>query len=141
MRLSNFCRFGCTATEDVYHIFTTCPSFDKFRKEALERVMEETEKTLTKEKIGDEVENEIKHRAKSLFNDCPRSWPLARSQYYLGHVPQLKMILKTAISDHIRCEKIAHSIHSIWHMSAIHLTSRIWGDLIRKIAPKTPKTI
>ena len=141
MRVSNLCRFGCIAMEDVHHIFTVCPSFDKFRKEALEKVLEETEKMLVKEKVGDSAENDIKHRAKSLFKDCPRSWPLARSQYYLGHIPPLKTILKPAISDHIRCEKIAHSIHSIWHMSAIRLTSRIWGDLIRRIAPKTSKTI
>ena len=136
MQLSNFCRFRCIATEDVHHIFTTCPSFDKFRKEALERVMEKTEKIISKEKMGDEAETEIKHRAKSLFNDCPRSWPLERSQYYLGHIPPLKTILNPAISDHIKREKIAHNIHSIWHMSAIRLTGRIWGDLIRRIAPK-----
>ena len=55
------CQFGCIATEDVHHVFTNCLTFDKFRKEAREKVIEETEKVLSKEKMGEKTERDIKH--------------------------------------------------------------------------------
>ncbi len=54
-----------------------------------------------------------RNERQSIFSDCPISWPLKRTQYYLGHVPPVKEILKKAESNNVRSEKLAHNIHNI----------------------------
>ncbi len=134
----DLCRFGCTAIEDVHHIFAACPVFERFRKEATNDVEAATAKILQKENgVSNEMEKEIRETAKSLFSDCVQYWPLARTQYYLGFVPNLKVHFQGRVNmSYLKKERLRSSIHTTWHTAAIRLTGRIWGDVLRRVAPQ-----
>lgn len=52
-------------------------------------------------------------------------WPLGESQYYLGHVPSLRLLFPGTENE----RKVAH-----WYNASIKLASRFSGDLQRKVA-------
>ncbi len=128
---SNLCRMGCQTVEDVHHIFTICPSFAEYRTEARRKVVDDTSKLIDKEKLLEASEREkIMNLAESLFSDC-LIWPLKCTQYYLGHIPR--------IDDHmqvgsVKQERLRHNLHSMWHLAAIRLAGRIWGEVQRRMA-------
>ena len=140
IRVSNLCRFGCNKIEDVHHIFTNCPLFTKLREDASKEVDINTASILEKETgISKELEMELRNIAKSLFSDCHQSWPLARTQYYLGFVPKFKHCLEGADLSYLKRNRLTNSIHTTWHTVAIRLAGRIWGDTLRRIASQETK--
>ncbi|KAF8904800.1 hypothetical protein CPB85DRAFT_1176954, partial [Mucidula mucida] len=101
---SNLCRFGCIAIEDMHHTFVCCPQFSTYRADALKDV------------------------ERSLFLDNPVIWPLALTQFYLGHVPPLDgLIPRDAFSSGILRDRVLRNISSSWHITFVRLAGRIWG--------------
>jgi len=81
--------------------------------------------------------------AKYLFSDNCDTWPLHRSAFYLGQVPDITKILgfehpspHSSLSPSIRLSRIIHSIALEWHTHSIRLAGRIWGQVQRVVAAK-----
>ena len=76
-------------------------------------------------------------KAKSLFSDCPNTWPLHYSFYYLGHIPKLDTHASPNIfPNRLTHERFLHNISGDWHMSSIRLASHIWGRVQKEVAKR-----
>ena len=135
---SNWCRFGCEEIEGAHHIFTRHLAFTELREKVSKDIEDSTNLILGKETLGREIKEEIQKRAECLFSDSEYYWPLHHNQYYLGHVPKFTDQLSISGLSQVKQERLAHNIHSNWHTVAIRLAGRIWiwGQALRKIAPK-----
>jgi hypothetical protein len=130
------CTFGCRARETDHHIFIVCPRYKRFRSEAKAKLVE----TCQSDKwTGANARKELRSLAEILFVDNDR-WPAGQSQYFLGHIPVIKM---KSLQEDFRREPVdpgnnatttAQKIHSELHIAAIRLAGRIYGDYARNTA-------
>ena len=129
------CRFGCEDVEDVHHIFFHCDRFEKWRNEAKESILGDTRGAIERTGIEEACMGSFLRKAKSFFIDCPNTWPLNRTAFYLGHVPKLDGIETThQFESRLAKERFLHAIHVVWHTAGIRLASRIWGEVQREMA-------
>jgi hypothetical protein len=136
-----YCRFGCLdIPEDDHHLFVECPYFTELRLNSLSDVVKFTEI-----KCRDIVEDHLLSRertqclivaAKSLFCDDSATWPLHRSAFYLGQIPDITKLLgfeqptpHSSLSPSIQLSHVIHSIATEWHAHSIRLAGRIWGQV------------
>jgi len=132
--ISNHCRFGCGEIEDEHHIFVSCKCYEKWRSETQAGLYEKTERKLCEAEINEVDGQSILQLAKSLFSDGPL-WPLYYSFYYLGHVPNIDAHLpNNATISTMACHRLIHHFSQDWHLTAIRLAGRIFGDLQREMA-------
>jgi hypothetical protein len=125
------CRYGCEATESMFHVFVVCGKFKALREEARGLIQRKVEKRFDGFNVGESHVVGLREAAKFLFYDSDIS-PLQNSVYYLGHVPKLDPIVSIeAFNSTTICEHFLHNIHGDFHMAGIYLTSRIWG-LVQK---------
>jgi Reverse transcriptase (RNA-dependent DNA polymerase) len=129
------CRMGCSAVEDPHHVFVLCKAFGELRNKASKELMEKTRRRIEATELEEAHFEKLLRTAKLLFSDCPDTWPLHYSFYYLGHIPKLDNIVdRKLFTSRIKYERFLHNTSSEWHMSAIRLTSRIWGAVQREMA-------
>jgi len=131
------CQMGCDAIEDTHHVFVACKSFDKLRADACREMVDKTRRKI--EAIGLEVAQFISllKTAESLFSDCPVTWPLHYSFYYVGHIPKLDAHVNPNIFEsRLKRERFIHNISGDQHISAIRLASRIWGKVQKEMAKR-----
>ncbi|KAL6306091.1 hypothetical protein BKA93DRAFT_729957 [Sparassis latifolia] len=137
--LSNVCRFGCDAIEDAYHIFVRCPRFESWREETSQALVARTEMKLDEQETETDDQKAILHAAKSLFKDTPVIWPLYYTFYFLGHIPNLEPLLPDPPKDRdgrMRRCKLLHHLSADWHLVAIRLAGRIFGDVQWEMAKR-----
>ncbi|KAF9463157.1 hypothetical protein BDZ94DRAFT_640713 [Collybia nuda] len=145
MVLSNTCQLGCDTLEDKCHIFVECPYFSQFQDDALTDIVAYTETKCTKMDTGicDEAIGRLLFAAKSLLTNVSSVWPLHCSTYYLGWIPDIATIVgpfsnihpPMTIPKYNLCQRrFIHHIASEWHLRAIRLAGRIWGEVQRKMA-------
>ncbi|KAK0485574.1 hypothetical protein EDD18DRAFT_1083107 [Armillaria luteobubalina] len=102
MLAQEYCRLGCRAIESPHHIFMECPDFPVLRA-----------------------------AAESFLSDCSTTWPLTDTQFYLGHIPPLDHCLpQLSFNSRIVRNCVLRNVHSAWHLVAVRLTGRIYGDLL-----------
>lgn len=78
------------------------------------------------------VKTGLLEAAKFLFTDNAIIWPLHRSLYYLGQIPNLDpSISREAGMVEIEKRRLRSHISSDWHTSSIRLAGRIFGDYQR----------
>lgn len=136
-----YCRFGCqTEYEDEHHIFVDCPRFSDFCRQVSEEVSRSTISRCTdiieKGVIPQETAFWIILAAKSLFTNNCSVWPLYNTKFYLGRILRVLDILhlNASIKPTLEIRRQAQFFASLWHLSAIQLTSCIWGQAQRLAA-------
>jgi len=133
----NRCWKGCNAIEDPHHVFVLCKAFRKLREDAREELVKKTIRKIEASGLAEAQFTSLMQTAKSLFSDCSITWLLHHSFYYLGHIPKLDELVDTNIfANRLKCERFLHNIAGDWHMSAVRLTSWIWGQMQRDMAKK-----
>ncbi|KAJ7774186.1 hypothetical protein DFH07DRAFT_800602 [Mycena maculata] len=132
---SEQCRFGCDAAEDMHHLFVDCKRYSDWRVKAAEELTKKTEKKLNEKGVEEAAQKRLLSAAKSLFSRNDDIWPLKHSFYYLGHIPPLDSLLpaNTPLNGLAR-ERLLHHFASDWHLVAIRLAGRIFGDYQREMA-------
>lgn len=145
---SHQCRFGCIGIpEDDHLIFVECPYFTELRSSSLAVVVEFTESRcqdlVEKNLVSRETALRLIVAAKSLFSDDNKMWPLHRSAFYLGQIPDITRLLgfkqptlHSSLSPSIPFSRDIHSIAMEWHTHSIRLAGRIWGQVQRVAATK-----
>lgn len=135
LQKNDLCRNGCEAIEDPHHIFVQCPTWKPLREEYVKSLSKRTAEKINDTKLNAEEKTAMLMAAKSIFTDCSLTWPLRYTQFYLGHIPSLeRFVPANAFESALTREKFIHSLHADWHLTATRLTSRIYGDLMRKVA-------
>ena len=131
----NRCRMGCNATEDPHHVFVLCKAFSKLREDACREMVDKTKRKIQETGLEEAQFTSLLRTAKFLFTDCPITWPLHHSFYYLGHIPKLDTLINSSIfTSRLKCERFTHNIYGDWHMTSIRLASRIWGKVQKEMA-------
>ncbi|KAK7014070.1 hypothetical protein VNI00_019432 [Paramarasmius palmivorus] len=130
------CRLGCgTYHEDSHHIFTICPVYGKWRSAAAHEVHERTKRKLQEAGIPEADQRACLRAAKSLFSDDAAVWPLKCTAYYLGFLPKLDALLPPVSNlSYLPRERLLHHLAADWHLHAIRLAGRIYGDYQRRMA-------
>jgi hypothetical protein len=132
---SSGCRYGCMATEDMYHVFVMCGRFSALRGEARELIVRRVEKRIEEFKLEESHTVGLLKTAKLFFYDSDIIWPLHYSVYYLGHVPKLdSLVAREAFANTVTCMRFLHNIHGDFHLAGIRLASRIWGAVQKDMA-------
>jgi len=85
---STFCRYGCPALEDPYHIFVSCPAFQGLHHEYSWLLISDISHHLCGATLPAPIRSHINHVITHLFQDDD-SWPLGSSHFYLGLLPPL----------------------------------------------------
>ncbi|KAJ6572507.1 hypothetical protein DFH09DRAFT_916547, partial [Mycena vulgaris] len=59
--------------------------------------------------------------------------------YYLGHLPKFDHLIPRIkdADDKLADTRLAHHLAADWHVAAIRLAGRIWGDWQKEMAKKT----
>jgi hypothetical protein len=131
------CRMGCNAIEDPHHVFVLCKAFKKLREDARKEMVKKTKRKIKALGLAEAQFTSLLQTAKSLFSDCPNTWPLHYSFYYLGHVPKLDdHVDRKLFANRIKRDRFLHNISGDWHMTSIRLASRIWGKVQRELAKR-----
>ena len=131
----NGCRRGCKAVEDAYHVFIVCKAYLTLRRNAVEEVIKRTKSRIEEKGLEESKFSALLKAAKSLFSDNQDIWPLHYSFYYLGHVPPLNALVpESHFESRISCERFLHNVHTDWHLIAVRLASRIYGQLQKEMA-------
>ncbi|KAJ7491047.1 hypothetical protein FB451DRAFT_1023142 [Mycena latifolia] len=131
------CRLGCEAVEDAHHLFVECGRYSEWRGRMAEELKTKTETKLIEEGVEETARKGLLQAAKSLFRRDDEIWPLKHTFYYLGHIPPLEALLPNdAVDGTIKREKILHHLAADWHLAAIRLAGRIFGDYQREMAKK-----
>jgi hypothetical protein len=126
---------GCNATEDPHHIFVVCKAFNKLREDACREMLDKTKRKIQAIGLEEAQFTSLLRTAKFLFSDCPITWPLHYSFYYLGHIPKLDDLIDSGIfANRLKRERFIHNVYGDWHMSSIRLASRIWGMVQKEMA-------
>jgi hypothetical protein len=132
------CRMGCNAIEDPHHVFVICKAFDKLRDDACREMLNKTRRKIEAMGLEEAQFTSLLQTAKFLFSDCPITWPLHCSFYYLGHIPKLDSHVNTSVFESkLKRERFLHNISGDWHMSSIRLASRIWGKVQKEMAKRS----
>ena len=127
------CRFGCRATEDMYHLFVACERYREWRQETENRMLEAVETRLASmQNLEADVLEILTKAAKSIISD-DGAWPMSQSCYYLGYIPPFQHLLPKSINELTSC-RLCHSLANRWHIESVRLASRIYGDLQREMA-------
>lgn len=101
------------------------------RRELSERM----ELKLLNMRIEEAVKTGLLKATKCLFTDDAIIWPLHRSLYYLGQIPNLDaLISREAGMGEIEKRRLRSHISSDWHTSSIQLARQIFGDYQRRMA-------
>jgi hypothetical protein len=99
--------------------------------------MKKTRRRIELAKLEEAQLTSLLQTAKSLFSNCPNTWPLHYSFYYLGHVPKLNSHVDPDIfMNRLARERFLHNVSGDWHMSSIRLASRIWGRVQKEMAKR-----
>ncbi|KAJ7694633.1 hypothetical protein B0H17DRAFT_931520 [Mycena rosella] len=131
------CRFGCNAVEDMHHLFVECGRYEVWREKATEGLIIKTTMKLDEKGVEETARERLLKAAKSLFARDDTVWPLKHVFYYLGHIPPLDRLLsKGAVESSITRERLLHHLAAEWHMTAIRLAGRIFGDYQREMSKK-----
>lgn len=134
-RDSDLCCLGCDATGDMHHIFVYCRQYERWRDDARRELLERMELKLHNMQSEEAVKTGLLEAAKFLFTDSAIIWPLHRSLYYLGQIPNLDLLIsKEAGMSEIARRRLRSHISSDWHTSSIRLAGRIFGDYQRRMA-------
>ena len=134
-RDSDLCCLGCDATGDMHHIFVHCEQYKRLRVEANTELLERMELKLTNMHTEEAIKTRLLTAAKFLFCDNADIWPLHRSLYYLGQIPNLDpLISNEAGMNEIARRRLRSHVSSDWHTSSIRLAGRIFGDYQRRMA-------
>ncbi|KAJ6607833.1 hypothetical protein B0H10DRAFT_1817044 [Mycena sp. CBHHK59/15] len=131
----NGCRFGCNAVEDTHHIFVECGRYESWRVRAVEDLWKKTTMKLDEKGVEETARKGLLTAVKFLFARNDDIWLLKQSFYYLGHVPQLDKLLPTgAVQNAITRERLLYHRATDWHLTAIRLAGRIFGDYQREMS-------
>ncbi|KAJ7500598.1 hypothetical protein B0H11DRAFT_1714535 [Mycena galericulata] len=132
---SDLCRFGCSAVEDAHHLFVDCVRYADWRSKAAKELTKKTELKLAEKGVEEAARQRLLTAAKSLFSSDDTVWPLKHSFYYLGHIPPLEPLLQyDTLASGLTRERLLHYLASEWHLVAIRLAGRIFGDYQREMA-------
>lgn len=108
-----------------------------WRAEGSRQLVERTRKKLDEKGIEEAAQIGLLTAAKFLFSDNEHIWPLKYTFYYLGHIPPLDNLLPhIGVLDLIARERLLHHLAADWHLQAIRLAGRIFGDYQREMAKK-----
>jgi hypothetical protein len=131
------CRMGCSAIEDMHHIFVDCQRYTDWRAKASCDILTRTKAKLAEKGIEEADCVDRLLTAKSLFSDSP-VWPLQYSAYYLGHIPRIDTLVpRNNELTNISHSRLIHHFASDWHTACIRLVGRIWGDWQKEMSMKT----
>ncbi|KAJ8089853.1 hypothetical protein PM082_018430 [Marasmius tenuissimus] len=130
------CSFGCTAVETPHHIFVECRRFDKIRESFSSRSINNISLLCDRADAPPEWRSAFERLVTSLFSDGD-PWPLRRSRYYLGLIPPIRPLVDNHVDwPSIKRDRFICSVAQSFHVSAIHLTARIWGYICRLRSPR-----
>ena len=124
------CRFGCTALEDTHHIFVHCRQFQDLRNEYSNSLASDIQTILTNTSLPASISSHITNVGSNLFRD-DESWPLHSSHFYLGVLPPLLPPSTPRHSLTTESHRTLTRLGNSCHLSAIRLTARIWGAVLR----------
>jgi hypothetical protein len=124
------CRFGCTALEDTHHIFVHCRQFQDLRNEYSNSLASDIQTILTNTSLPTSISSHITNVGSNLFRD-DESWPLHSSHFYLGVLPPLLPPSTPRHSLTTESHRTLTRLGNSCHLSAIRLTARIWGAVLR----------
>ncbi|KAJ6530474.1 hypothetical protein DFH09DRAFT_1093520 [Mycena vulgaris] len=131
------CIFGCNAIEDAHHIFVECRRYREWRTKATEDVVMKTTMKLDEKGVEETARNCLLKAAKFLFARKDDIWPLKHTFYYLGHIPPLEGLLPiNAMDNVVSREQLLHHFAAEWHLKAIRLAGRIFGDYQREMSKR-----
>lgn len=134
-RDNDLCSLGCDETGDMHHLFVRCKQYKRWREDARRELLERMELKLLNMQTEEAVKTGLLEAAKFLFTDNAIIWPLHRSLYYLGQIPNLDpSISREAGMVEIEKRRLRSHISSDWHTSSIRLAGRIFGDYQRRMA-------
>ena len=142
---TDFCRLGCDEIESPHHLFVHCKHYQKWRDDATDEVLKKTKLKLETllSNVEPSIHKNIMKYAKSLFLDDHSIWPLKVTQYYLGQVPNVNPVIED-IPDvtTLQRRRITSHVASDWHIAAVRLAGRIFGDVQKRMAsaycPRNP---
>jgi hypothetical protein len=131
------CRLGCNQEESAHHIFVKCEMTNQLREETRDRIRKSTMELLGTMGEGWKHAESVKRTAESLLTDDAGTWPLGKSQYYLGFTPPIERYAfadPSETTDTLLHNRTIYRIVRDWHLASIHLAARIFGVLQRKAA-------
>ena len=132
--LSSLCRFGCPDTENPHHIFAMCDHFSELRSNELIVITSSVKRRLDEASVAPIHQTSILDVAKFLFSDSKTIWPLHSTMFYLGQIPKIEPLLPPlSIDNSVNRSRLIHNIANDLHLSAVRLTSRIFGKLQKEI--------
>jgi len=142
---TDFCRLGCDEIESPHHLLVHCEHYQKWRDDATDEVLKKTKLKLETLLSNAEpsIHKNIMKYAKSLFLDDHSIWPLKVTQYYLGKVSNVNPVVED-IPDvtALQRRRITSHVASDWHIAAVRLAGRIFGDVQKRMAsvycPRNP---
>ncbi|KAJ6606210.1 hypothetical protein DFH09DRAFT_865171, partial [Mycena vulgaris] len=98
----------CNAIEDPHHIFVECRRYQEWRMKATEDAVTKTTMKLDEKGIEETARN--------------------------GHIPPLDGLLPANTMDNVVSrERLLHHFAAEWHLKAIRLAGRIFGDYQREM--------
>ncbi|KAL0571565.1 hypothetical protein V5O48_010397 [Marasmius crinis-equi] len=129
---SSLCSYGCAELETPHHLFATCPYTGPFRAHAtsclLSKITSLSQRQLYN--LSETQRTAIANISALLFEDSD-IWPLQKTRYYLGVMPDMDDLVPSISSNH----RARRAIVQAWHTASIYLAGRIWGDYRRRIRP------
>ncbi|KAK7032095.1 Nucleosomal histone H3-Lys79 methylase [Paramarasmius palmivorus] len=130
--VSPWCSFGCAELETTHHIFTECPRFAHFRAHAKDSLVSTTTSLVQRQPyhLTKDEQAVIVTASSQLFADTD-IWPLRRTHYYLGSMPNISNIVHSLSTN----QRAHTAIVQSWHVAAIRLAGRIWGEYRRVTSP------
>ncbi|KAJ6543598.1 hypothetical protein DFH09DRAFT_928429, partial [Mycena vulgaris] len=121
--------FGCNVIEDAHHLFVECERYTEWKDKAAETLQAKTEMKLIELGVEETARERLITAAKFLFSREDSIWPLKHTFYYLGHIPPLEPLLPTsAVETKFTRERLLHHLAAEWHLTAIQMGGRIFGD-------------
>jgi hypothetical protein len=99
----------------------------------LEELVEKVEGRLEEVDVSSSNGAGIISTVKSLFQDSSTVWLLQSSTFYLGQIPKLDPLLPLhAMTSQVDHSRFLFNITTDMHISSVHLTSWIYGDMQRE---------
>lgn len=133
-RDNDLCSLGCDKMGDMHHLFVHCKQYEQWREDARRELSERMELKLLNMRIEEAVKTGLLEATKCLFTNDAIIWPLHRSLYYLGQIPNLDaLISREAGMGEIEKRRLRSHISSDWHTLSIRLAGQIFGDYQRRM--------
>jgi len=131
------CRFGCPTTESLHHLFVECARYAGLWGKELKGLVEKVEGRFEEANVSNGNSTGVIGTVKSLFQDSSTIWLLQSSTFYLGQIPKLDPLLPLhAMTSRVDCSRLLFNIATDMHISSVHLTSRIYGDVQREMSKR-----